>query len=122
VESKINKMLSIDESDYDLVDEDGRPDTFEEDRLSKDQNVEITNKGATVFVKKEDNNEMYLYGLASENKNKGEASELLDKIISVADKMGYAIKLEAMAESGGLSQEELISFYKNKGFEFDGIT
>jgi GNAT superfamily N-acetyltransferase len=120
IEEKINKIFNIDEDDYELVDEDGLRNTYEEDRLYDDQNQEITNKGATVIATQIGENEMSLRGLRSENKNKGEASELLDKIITIADKMGYVIKLGAFAEEGGLTQEELINFYKKKGFVFNG--
>jgi len=120
IEEKINKIFNIDEDDYELVDEDGLRNTYEEDRLYDDQNQEITNKGATVIATQTGENEMSLTGLISENKNKGEASELLDKIITIADKMRYVIKLGAFAEEGGLTQEELINFYKKKGFVFNG--
>jgi hypothetical protein len=120
IEEKINKIFNIDEDDYELVDEDGRRDIYEEDRLYNDQNQEITNKGATVIATQTGENEMSLRGLRSENKNKGEASELLDKIIVIADKNRYTIKLGAFAEKGGLTQEELINFYKKKGFVFNG--
>ena len=120
VEEKINKIFNINEDDYELVDEDGVRNTYEEDRLYDDQNQEIANKGATVIATQTGENEMSLTGLRSENKNKGEASELLDKIIAIADKMGYVIKLGAFAEKGGLTQEELINFYKKKGFVFNG--
>ncbi len=121
IEEKINKIFNIDEDDYELVDEDGRRDIYEEDRLYNDQNQEITNKGSSVIVKKTDDNEISLSGLRSKNKNKGEASELLDKIIVIADKNRYTIKLGAFAEKGGLTQEELINFYKKKGFVFQGV-
>ena len=121
IEGKINKIFNINEDDYELVDEDGRRDIYEEDRLYNDQNQEITNKGSTVIATQTGENEMSLSGLRSENKNKGEASELLDKIITIADKMGYVIKLGAFAEEGGLTQEELINFYKKKGFVFQGV-
>jgi hypothetical protein len=120
IEEKINKIFNIDEDDYELVDEDGRRDIYEEDRLYNDQNQEITNKGSSVIVKKTDDNEISLSGLRSKNKNKGEASELLDKIIVIADKNRYTIKLGAFAEKGGLTQEELINFYKKKGVCFSG--
>jgi hypothetical protein len=66
--------------------------------------------------------------LDSKNRGKGDASKLLDCICYIADKFGielnlnsYASKWEDYGEGEYLTQEQLVSFYLRKGFEFENL-
>jgi hypothetical protein len=74
-------------------------------------------------------NSATLYGLRSEDKKKGHASKLMDYVCKIADmyninlylQAGYEKENENLSEderNDMLSHDELISFYRRKGFVF----
>jgi len=58
-----------------------------------------------------------------EDRKQGKARKAMDKIISEADKVGIDLELDAIPEEGTeITQEQLINFYKQFGFEFEKET
>jgi hypothetical protein len=76
------------------------------------------------------NNSATLYCLTSEDKKKGHASKIMDYVCEIADMFNIELDLVAGDEKNNtyhytdeqrndmLSREELIEFYKRKGFVF----
>lgn len=57
--------------------------------------------------------------LTSKEKGKGNASKVLKELTKDADAKGIPVYLDADAKKGGMSQEELVKFYKRNGFVFE---
>jgi hypothetical protein len=72
-----------------------------------------------------DDNTADLYSLRSKDKKKGHASKLMDYVCNIADMYNIELSLSAWADDFSsnppdlLTQDELVSFYKRKGFVFD---
>ena len=66
-----------------------------------------------------------LYGLRSNERRKGYASKVMDYVCNIADMYNIELSLSAWADDFKndppdlLTQDELVSFYKRKGFVFD---
>lgn len=66
-----------------------------------------------------------LYGLRSNERRKGYASKVMDYVCNVADMYNIELELSAWADDFDsnppdlLTQDELVDFYKRKGFVFD---
>jgi hypothetical protein len=70
-------------------------------------------------------NSATLYGLRSNTRRKGYASKVMDYVCNVADMYNIELSLCASADDFKndppdlLSQDELVAFYKRKGFVFE---
>jgi hypothetical protein len=66
-----------------------------------------------------------LYGLRSNERRKGYASKVMDYVCNIADMYNIELSLSAWADDFDsnppdlLTQDELVDFYKRKGFVFD---
>ena len=69
-----------------------------------------------------------LYGLRSNERRKGYASKVMDYVCNVADMYNIELELSASADDFShsppdlLTQDELVAFYKRKGFVFKELS
>jgi hypothetical protein len=73
-------------------------------------------------------NSSILQGLRSNERRKGYASKVMDYVCNIADMYNIELSLSASADNFSsnppdlLTQDELVAFYKRKGFVFNNLT
>lgn len=105
-------------------------ETPDDDMLMKYESASIDFASIDYRGLDRDDNTASLYGLRSEDKKKGHASKLMDYVCDIADMYNINLDLAVGYEKEDenlnskeerrdmLSHDELMSFYKRKGFVF----